>query len=649
MRLTVVLALLKKEFLNIIRDRKSFIVMVLLPLLMFPLLIGVMSIILTSFTHMDPTITFGVNYEVTEDFKKYVNDYYDDTKVEIIYHDENKLKEMFDAGELGVYVLKDNNTYEIHYDENDTGNISSSIAIEEIYAEYQEKYINDSLKELNIDYEELKKSFEIQFVQESVTEMGTFVPSIISMALVMIISSVAFSVAIDVTTSEKEKGTLETLLSLPVKKTELVTSKFITVFLLSTMSGVLTYISLFGTMFFASNTLKLLGVTGLSFGIDVLLIYLVSIILISLLFSGVLLSVTIFSKNLKEAQNSLYPLEIFVSFISMLPMFGVSSSLKLSLVPFVNISLLFNGALSSNIDILFVVLTFASSIIYSILLIILISKIYNQEEVLFNTKSLSNISFKNGKKKVNNFSVMTSLLISVIIYILAMYFTIVFIGLGKYVLLAVMPVTMILIVVIAGLISNLDFKNALKIKRFNIKRMIMCIMLYMAGYILSNFIVNFISLVFPSIVSDYSAVVDVLTIDNILLGLLFTAVLPALAEEILFRGVLLNSFNKKWGKFVAILASSLVFGIYHMNWLQGIFAFLLGLILGYSYLMTGSLWVPIIIHFINNAIAVLATHYSILDFSLSPIIWAVILLICIIMVIFVIYWFEIKGNERVSS
>ena len=76
--------------------------------------------------------------------------------------------------------------------------------------------------------------------------------------------------------------------------------------------------------------------------LKVLGIYFVSIILLALLFSGLLLSVTIFSKNLKEAQNSLYPLELLVAFVSMLPMFGITGSLKSSLIPFVNIALLFN-------------------------------------------------------------------------------------------------------------------------------------------------------------------------------------------------------------------------------------------------------------------------------------------------------------------
>lgn len=645
MRINVVLSLLKKEFLNIIRDRKSFIIMILLPLLMFPMLIGLMSIILTTFTSVDDTIKFGVNYKITDDFKSYVDEYAKDYNIDIIYEDSETLKEMFDNEEIGIYVLNDGNNYELHYDENSTTNVASSILVENIYYTYQEKYIKDTLANMDISYEDIKNTFNVTNVQESVTEMGSLIPSVISMVLVMIISSVCFSVAIDITTSEKEKGTLETLLSLPIKKTELITSKFITVFLLSAMSGVLTYISLFGTMYFAGNTLSMLGVTGITVSFDVLVVYLVSILLISLLFSGLLLSVTVFSKNLKEAQNSLYPLELFVTFISMLPMFGVSASLKYSIIPFVNISLLFNNALSSGIDWLFVLLTFGSTLVYSILLIMVISKLYNQEDVLFNTKSMTYLSFKNGKSKTVCFSVLTSLFLAVIIYLLAMYFSILFISSNNYILAAIMPITIGLVILIASLLVKLDYKKGFKLNKFKISKLLYAFILYVGTYILANLIVNVVCNIFPTIVKDYSVFEEFLNFDNLYLSLLVTALLPAVFEELLFRGVIFNSFHKKYNVITAVIVSALIFGIYHMNWIQGIFAFLLGLMLAYVYFKTNSLFVPIILHFINNAIAVLVNHFEFLNFDVPTPYLIYFIISAVVLVASGIWIFENKAKE----
>ena len=633
MRIRVILSLLKKEFLNIIRDRKSFIIMILLPLLMFPFMVGIMSIILTTFTKVDQEIKFGVNYEVTEEFKNFVDDYSDKYQVEIIYDTEDNLKEKFSNEELSIYVIKEDNNYYLHYDENSTTTVANNAIIENIYKDYREVYLTKQLSDLGIDYENLKNSFNIEFVQESVTQMGSLIPSVISMVLVMIISSVCFSVAIDVTTSEKEKGTLETLLSLPIKKSELITSKFITVFLLSAMAGFLTYISLFCTLFFASNTLSRLGVLSLHISFSILVIYLVSIILISLLFSGLLLSVTIFSKNLKEAQNSLYPLELFVTLVSMLPMFGIKASMKLALIPFVNISLLFNSTLSSVIDPSFILIAFLSTIVYSVLLIMIISKLYNQEDVLFNSKALSYIQFTNGKSKTICFKPFTSLLIALIVLVLSYYFSFMFISSSKYFLLAIMPLTILLVVVISGLIVRLDFKNSFKLKGFKINKLLSFIMIYVSTYIIGNYVLEFVMRVFPGVVKNYEVYSTVLNFDNLWLSILVVAFLPAVFEELLFRGVIFNSFNKKYGVVVGMLISALLFGVYHMNWIQGIYAFIFGIALAYMYYKADCLFVPIGFHFINNLIATLLSYFEVSIvipsfLNIFFIIGAIILLVC---------------------
>ena len=611
MRINVVLSLLKKELLNIIRDKKSFIIMILLPLLLFPFMVGVMSITMASFTKVDQVIKFGVNYDVPDDFSKFVEDYSENYKIKIIKDSTENLKKRFENEEIGIYVIHDQNDYILHYDENNTSTFANCSIVEGIYEDYREVYLSERLDEIGIDYEALKNTFKIKFEQESVTEMGSLIPSIISMVLVMIISSVCFSVAIDVTTSEKEKGTLETLLSLPIKKSELITSKYITVFLLSSMAGFLTYISLFCTIFFASGTLSKLGVMSITISFKILIIYLISILLISLLFSGLLLSVTIFSKNLKEAQNSLYPLEIFVTIVSMLPMFGIRTSMKLALIPFVNISLLFNSTLSSTIDFSFVILSFLSTIIYSIILVMILSKIYNQEDILFSSKALSYIKFKNGKSHSVCFSVMTSLLIALIVLVLSYYFSFMFINSSKYLLFAIMPLTILIVVSIASILVRLDVKNCFKINMFDWRKMHIFIMIYVSAYIIGNFILELLVKLFPTILENYSQFGALLSVDNLGLSILTIALLPAIFEELLFRGVIFNAFNKKYGMYIAIIVSALLFGVYHMNWLQGINAFILGLALAYIYLKSNSLFVPILFHFINNLISVLMDYYSI--------------------------------------
>jgi uncharacterized protein len=86
---------------------------------------------------------------------------------------------------------------------------------------------------------------------------------------------------------------------------------------------------------------------------------------------------------------------------------------------------------------------------------------------------------------------------------------------------------------------------------------------------------------------------------NILTVLVVVVVAP-LAEEFIFRGILLNRWAAKWGIRPGLVLSALVFGILHAN-VVGLFVF--GLVMGLLYVRTRTLWVPIACHAFNNAIA----------------------------------------------
>ena len=93
------------------------------------------------------------------------------------------------------------------------------------------------------------------------------------------------------------------------------------------------------------------------------------------------------------------------------------------------------------------------------------------------------------------------------------------------------------------------------------------------------------------------------TLTNLILALLVMAALPAVCEEVFFRGVVLTNIAKRTGNIhLAVWLSAIFFSAVHIQ----IFGFLpiiiSGVILGYSFVLTKSLWVPIIIHFLNNGI-----------------------------------------------
>ena len=88
------------------------------------------------------------------------------------------------------------------------------------------------------------------------------------------------------------------------------------------------------------------------------------------------------------------------------------------------------------------------------------------------------------------------------------------------------------------------------------------------------------------------------------LTVVHTAILPALLEELAFRGFLMQPL-RKYGDWFAIISSALIFGLVHGNMTQAPFAFFAGVALGYINVISGSMWMNILLHFLNNLISVL--------------------------------------------
>ena len=103
-------------------------------------------------------------------------------------------------------------------------------------------------------------------------------------------------------------------------------------------------------------------------------------------------------------------------------------------------------------------------------------------------------------------------------------------------------------------------------------------------------------------------------------AMMMIAVLPALGEELMFRGILQRIFSEWSGsKHTGIWATAILFSAMHMQFYGFVPRLLLGVMLGYLFLWSGSLWLPILAHFINNGAAVIASYmYNHNSLSVNP-------------------------------
>ena len=143
-------------------------------------------------------------------------------------------------------------------------------------------------------------------------------------------------------------------------------------------------------------------------------------------------------------------------------------------------------------------------------------------------------------------------------------------------------------------------------RKISLKAIGISILIGVIVYILNVFVASFFSSIIQSFgyKSSSSSSSSSYPVYLLFINLFTTAVLPAICEETAHRGMLLKGFSVA-GRVFAILASSLLFGLLHLNIEQFFFATLIGILVGYISTICDSIYPAMIIHFMNNAISVL--------------------------------------------
>jgi sodium transport system permease protein len=200
----------------------------------------------------------------------------------------------------------------------------------------------------------------------------------------------AMTPAMDLTAGEKERGTMETLLCCPAARADIVLGKF---FMALTGSLVAVACSLFSMgVTLAAVGASLGGRPGAPAGfaptIDPLGILgvMALVIPVAVLFSAILLAVSLFAKSMKEAQSYAAPMIFIVilpAIVGMLP--GIELNLGLALVPILNISLVCKEMLSGVWHWGYIGVIFGSTAVYAVAALALAVRMFNREDVIFRT------------------------------------------------------------------------------------------------------------------------------------------------------------------------------------------------------------------------------------------------------------------------
>ena len=160
--------------------------------------------------------------------------------------------------------------------------------------------------------------------------------------------------------------------------------------------------------------------------------------------------------------------------------------------------------------------------------------------------------------------------------------------------------------VVFGKIIKADFSEILPFEKTSAKKIAGIVAIGLAVSFSANYITEIFMMDFRLFGLDPTISTTLADSNSILehiVYILSVSVVPAVSEELLFRGIIMGRL-RKFGDGFAILASSVLFGLMHGNFVQIPFAFVVGLVLGWSLAKTNNFLVPMLIHFGNNFMSV---------------------------------------------
>lgn len=389
----------RKELTEWLRDRRTLISTVLVPLLAFPILmVGMISLSTVLIgkaekeTHRVMILGGEDSPQVLEKLRKVEN-------IEIV-PTTNDWKHLISEKEIRVAIeipksfqssldRGEEQIVKIYFYQGELKSSMGADSVEKFFKEYRDTIVSSRLTARNVPAS-IIKPFEVK--QENVAPpekvSGAALGGLLGYMVILLSMTGAIYPAIDLTAGEKERGTMETILSSPISRLDLVLGKFFLVLSASLTTAILSIVSM-ATSFFVvgrSGAMSAKDAAALQLHIGpqtVLSVFLMALPL-AVLFAAVLMTISLFAKSYKEAQSYLTPMTFVVvipAVASLLP--GIDLNAKLALIPILSTSLVCKEIVAGTFHWNYIMLIFLSSSVYAAAALFIAVKMFQRESVLF--------------------------------------------------------------------------------------------------------------------------------------------------------------------------------------------------------------------------------------------------------------------------
>lgn len=372
---------IKKELRSIVRDKKTFITLLTMPL------IGMLFVIFYGAVFDKNEVLEPYKVGVDFELNTIENIVSSECQLETIKYDNlDEMKKSYKDKDIRAYIDYNEKEKKYYFY---TDNSQEGYQLRSLITGYFETLKNNELLTYisgeGIDYEEVTEKYNYELKE---LKGSDYLLVIIYSSLFMLIFSgviqTSQSMAISTTVTEKESGTLETILSFPISQKELITGKYIANFIASACASIIEFLSIILTLVLSSHYFESFSKLNFTVSPKSLIIGLIICLTSSLIIPALATLLVANAKTAKEAGIKLG----FLQYLSMIPVFTNMLSIKTEslvyyAIPIVNSVQSLMDIFSNNFNVTNILVTIISTLVLSLITIFIIIKKYNQEKVLF--------------------------------------------------------------------------------------------------------------------------------------------------------------------------------------------------------------------------------------------------------------------------
>jgi sodium transport system permease protein len=425
--------------------------------------------------------------------------------------------------------------------------------------------------------------------------LGLFLPFLlITMSLLG-----GFYPAIDLTAGEKERNTMQTLLCAPLSPAEIIAGKFLAVWTIALLAALANVASLGATL------LRIIPGEQLSVAPSTLALSFVMLVPVTLLTTAAFLAVAAFAKGFKDAQNFLTPIYMVLAMPASVTMLrGIELNAWTAFVPVVNIALLIKALLVAEAAPEMMFLVLLSSTAYAVLALLLAARVFEREQVLLGGReSLRSIlGFeRTGPAEPTPAFALTAF---AAVLVLVFYASLLLRDAGIVTTLLVTEFAFFLAPALAFTAGfRFPFRATLALRRPPILGLVAGALIGLSAWTVAG---GILIRLLPPPDSLVKAFERLLLLDGhdapLWVVWLVVAVTPGVCEELFFRGLVLSGL-RRLGAWPALLVCGLLFGLAHASIYRLLPTLVLGVLLTWLVWRTGSIWTSVLAHAINNGVA----------------------------------------------